>query len=67
MTKAGKYFKGVVKEGKRVRWPKGAELWGNVAVVLVITIVTALFLAFDDFIASKLLGALEDIFSGFKI
>ena len=40
MSKFSNYLKGVVKEGKRVRWPKGAELWKNVAVVLVVVIVS---------------------------
>ncbi len=65
MSKASKYFKGVVKEGKRVRWPKGADLWTNIAVVLIIVIITALFLAFFDFVATKLLGLLEEAFSNF--
>ena len=34
MSKFSNYLKGVVKEGKRVRWPKGADLWANVAVAL---------------------------------
>ncbi|MCF0117305.1 MAG: preprotein translocase subunit SecE [Bacilli bacterium] len=66
MGKLVKYVKGVFKEGKRVRWPKRAEFWGNIAVVLSITVIVALFLAFDDFIASKLLGLLEEAFANWK-
>ena len=65
MSKFSNYLKGVVKEGKRVRWPKGAELWKNVAVVLVVVIVAAVFLALDDFISTKLLSLLEEAFKNF--
>ena len=66
MGKLGKYVKGVFSEGKKVRWPKKAEFWGNIAVVLTITVVVALFLAFDDFVAAKILGLLERAFKNFK-
>ena len=65
MSKFSNYLKGVVKEGKRVGWPKGAELWKNVAVVLVVVIVAAGFLALDDFISTKLLSLLEEAFKNF--
>lgn len=65
MSKFSNYLKGVVKEGKRVRWPKGVELWKNVAVVLVVVIVAAGFLALDDFISTKLLSLLEEAFKNF--
>ena len=65
MSKFSNYLKGVVKEVKRVRWPKGVELWKNVAVVLVVVIVAAGFLALDDFISTKLLSLLEEAFKNF--
>ena len=65
MSKYSNYLKGVVKEGKRVRWPKGADLWANVAVVLVVVVLAAGFLALDDFVATKLLSLLEEAFKNF--
>ena len=65
MSKFSNYLKGVVKEGKRVRWPKGAELWTNVAVVLVVVTAAAGFLALDDFISTNLLSLLEEAFKNF--
>ena len=40
----GKYFKGVVKEGKRVRWPKREVLIPSIIVVVIIAAVTGLLL-----------------------
>lgn len=58
----GKYVKEVVKEGKRVRWPKREELWPSIAVVLVITIFVALFLALEDLTAQNIINQLKDAF-----
>lgn len=58
----GKYLKEVVKEGKRVRWPKRDELWPSIAVVLVITIFVALFLALEDLTAQSIINQLKDAF-----
>jgi len=58
----GKYLKEVVKEGKRVRWPKREELWPSIAVVLVITIFVALFLALEDLTAQNIINQLKDAF-----
>lgn len=66
MGKTKRYFQGVKKEGKRVRWPKKHELWPAVAVVLVITIFAALCLACDDLLSNRLLSMLEDAFSSLK-
>ncbi len=58
----GKYLKEVVKEGKRVRWPKRDELWPAIAVVLVITIFVAVFLALEDLTAQSIINQLKDAF-----
>ncbi len=62
----GKYTGEVVREGKRVRWPKGDEFWPAIAVVLVITIFTAAILSLEDLAAGSLLNALKDLFKGLK-
>lgn len=58
----GKYLKEVAKEGKRVRWPKRDELWPSIAVVLVITIFVAVFLALEDLTAQSIINQLKDAF-----
>lgn len=64
MTSPGKYVKEVVKEGKRVRWPKKEELLPAVAVVIVISVFTALFLALEDLAAYRLIEMLKQAFGG---
>ena len=63
MGKTKKYLQGVVKEGKRVRWPNRETILKSLGVVLVITIVVALWLSLDDYIAAVLIKVLQNIFS----
>lgn len=58
----GKYLKEVVREGKRVRWPKREELWPAIAVVIAITVFTALFLALEDLTAQSIINQLKEAF-----
>ena len=64
MGKTKRYLQGVVKEGKRVRWPNRETVLKSLGVVLFITIVAALWLSLDDIIAGKLLQVLRDTFVG---
>ena len=63
MGKTKKYFQGVLKEGKRVRWPNRETILKSLGVVLVITIVVALWLSLDDYIAAVLIKVLQNTFS----
>ena len=63
MTPA-KYLKEVVKEGKRVRWPKRDQLWPAVAVVICISIFVAIFLALEDLAAASIISQLKNAFGG---
>ena len=63
MTPA-KYIKEVVKEGKRVRWPKRDQLWPSVAVVICISLFVALFLALEDLTAASIISQLKSAFGG---
>ncbi len=63
MGKTKKYLQGVVKEGKRVRWPNRETVLKSLGVVLIITIVAALWLSLDDLIAANLIKILQDTFS----
>lgn len=64
MGKVKKYFQGVVKEGKRVRWPNRETVLKSLGIVLFITIVAALWLSLDDVIAGQLLQILRNTFAG---
>ncbi len=63
MTPA-KYIKEVVKEGKRVRWPKRDQLWPSVVVVICISLFVALFLALEDLTAASIISQLKSAFGG---
>ncbi|HPS19090.1 MAG TPA: preprotein translocase subunit SecE [Bacilli bacterium] len=56
------YAKGVVKEGKRVRWPKREELIPAIVVTVVISVVAALILLAEDAAGSRLIEILSEAF-----
>lgn len=60
MYKIKRYFQGVVKQAKMVRWPKRIELLQAFAVVMVILIISAFALALDDFVIANLLKTLDE-------
>ena len=59
---AKSYFKGVVKEGKRVRWPKRDVLIPSIIVVVVITVLAALILFAEDDAGNRLIQILKKAF-----
>lgn len=59
MYKIKRYFKGVVKQGKMVRWPTGKDLMGYFAVAVCVIIFSAVACSIDDFIIAKILGVLD--------
>lgn len=59
MSKFTRYFKGVGEEAKRVRWPNQKTLWKAVGIVLVISIVTALFIALFDYLTVQIMRAVD--------
>ena len=61
-----KYVKEVVKEGKRVRWPKRDVLIPTIIVVVIIAGLAALFLSLEDLAAGRLIQLLKDEFGGNK-
>lgn len=54
-----RYLAGVIKEGKRVRWPHGAEFRSDVFVVFGYTIFFALFLMLSDALVIRLLQLID--------
>lgn len=59
-----KYTKEVIKEGKRVRWPKKEIFLAALVTTLVICIFCALVLRLEDLAAGELIKALKNIFKG---
>lgn len=60
------YAKGVIKEGKRVRWPKRDTLIPAIVVVVVIAVLTGLLLWGEDAAGNKLIQILKDAFTNLK-
>ncbi len=60
----GKYVKEVVKEGKRVRWPKRDELLPILLAVILITAFIAIFLSLEDLTAHSLIQQIKAAFGG---
>ena len=61
-----KYTKEVIKEGKRVRWPKKERFFPVFISVLIICVVTALLLMLMDLAAGTLRDRLVELFQGGK-
>ena len=61
-----KFATGVVKEGKRVRWPKKEVLIPSIIVVVVIAVFVGLLLFAEDMAGKKLIEILRDAFSRMK-
>ena len=59
-----KYGKEVIKEGKRIRWPKREELVPAIIVVVVIAAFAALFLSLEDLTAGSIIQQLKNAFGG---
>lgn len=58
------FAKGVVKEGKRIRWPKRDVLIPSIIVVIVIATVTGLLLFGEDMAGKRLIEILTSAFKG---
>ena len=58
------YAKGVVKEGKRVRWPKRDVLIPSVVVVVIIAAITGLILFAEDVAGAQIIKILQNAFGG---
>jgi len=60
--KLSKYFRGVGEEARRIRWPDQKTLWKYVGIVLLISIVTALFLYLFDYLAIQINRAFSNAY-----
>lgn len=61
-----KYSSEVVREGKRVRWPKRDVLVPSIIVVVSIAVFAALVLSLEDLLVGELLKQLRDAFEGLR-
>lgn len=61
-----KFAAGVVKEGKRVRWPKRDELIPAIIVVVLIAAIVGCMLMLEDVAGKKLIDILKDAFTNLK-
>lgn len=57
-----KFTKDVVKEGKRVRWPKKDVFIPSIIVVILVAALTGLLLMGEDALGKGLIDALMDAF-----
>ena len=57
----GGFFKSVRSEGKKVVWPKAAEVWKNTLVVLVVIIIVGLVIYAVDFGLTTGMKALKNV------
>ncbi len=55
-NKIRKFIDGVVFEMKKVSWPTWQELKGSTVVVLVLSLILAIFLFFADLILTKIVN-----------
>ena len=60
------YSRQVVKEAKRIRWPKPNLLVKTILTVVVISALFAAILALEDLAGGSLLNALKQAFKGWK-
>ena len=61
-----KYTKEVIKEGKRVRWPKKDVFLIALVTSIIICVFVALVLSLEDLISIKLIEQLKKVFEGLK-
>ena len=59
-----KYTQEVIKEGKRVRWPKKDVFMPALITTIVICVFCALILSIEDLASGSLIGELKEIFGG---
>lgn len=64
MSNPVKFTKEVIKEGKRVRWPKKDVFVPTFIVVVIIAVFAACFIALEDLAAASLISQLTEAFEG---
>ncbi len=57
-----RYFKGVGREAKRIKWPQSETLIPAIIVVICITFFAGIFLSLEDYAANIILEQLQKAF-----
>lgn len=57
-----KYTREVIREGKRIRWPKRDQLIPAIIAVICIAAFVAIFLSLEDYTAASLINQLKAAF-----
>lgn len=61
-----KYTQEVIKEGKRVRWPKKEVFFPALLTVIIICVFAALVLSLEDWVAGTIINTIKGWFSSIK-
>jgi len=64
MVGPAQYTRQVVKEAKRVRWPKSNVFFVTMLTVVIVSVFFALLLTLEDLAAGTLLKQLQEAFKG---
>ena len=62
--RAGKWFRDMKSELKKVQWPTKKQTINNTLIVIACVIVVGIFIALFDFVAGELIGLLIGAFKG---
>ena len=63
-ARAGKWFRDMKSELKKVQWPTRKQTINNTLIVIACVIVVGIFIALFDFVAGELIGLLIGAFKG---
>ena len=64
LDRAGKWFRDMRSELKKVQWPTRKQTINNTLVVIACVIVVGIFIALFDFVAGEAIGLLIGAFQG---
>lgn len=63
-ARAGKWFRDMKSELKKVQWPTRKQTINNTLIVIACVIVVGIFIALFDFVAGEVIGLLIGAFKG---
>ena len=63
-ARAGKWFRDMKSELKKVQWPTRKQTINNTLIVIACVIVVGIFIALFDFVAGEAIGLLIKTFNG---
>ena len=63
-ARAGKWFRDMKSELKKVQWPTRKQTVNNTLIVIACVVVVGIFIALFDFVAGEAIGLLISVFKG---